>query len=305
LYLPPLPGFVAHMELSLPGTLYSLATGCALASFYTLNKKTSRAGNPLQIIFWIFAAHLPPILLWAACGGDLHVDWGYVPPGLGVLALTVAGNFLAIRALSLSPFSLMMPVMCLSPVFTSIIGIPLLGEWPSGLQWAGILLAVFGVLCLYAPKDRPWDIFSLWAAFVRERGGPSMALSALSWAISAPMDKLALRHATPASHALFVFAGLVLFLLIWLTARGEWRLAPIARSYWPLLVATGASGAAADILQLFALQQTAAGPFEAIKRVTSQVLALILGYYIFGESLTRPKLVGIAIISISVPLVVL
>ena len=293
------------MPFSLIGLLYSLATGVALACYYTCNKKVTRAGSPLQIIFWIFAAHLPPLMIWAAKTEPLHVDWIYFLPGIGVLMLTVVGNLLAIHALSLSPFSLMLPVMCLSPVFTTLIGIPLLQEWPSQIQWAGILLAVLGVLWLYAPPERPWDIFSFWPGFFRERGAPAMALSALSWSISAPMDKLALRHADPAFHAMFVFTGLVIFLLIWLTMRGEWQTAPIPRPYWSMLAVTGACGAAADILQLLALQHTAAGSLEAIKRVVSQVLALVFGYFLFHEQMTKPKLIGIAIISVGVPMIVL
>jgi drug/metabolite transporter (DMT)-like permease len=293
------------MSSPLFGTVLSLATGVVLACYYTLNKKVTHAGNPLQIIFWIFAAHLPPIFLWVALQPDIHVDAWYFLPGIGVLALTVAGNLFTIRALSLSPFSLMIPVMCLSPVFTSLIGIPLLQELPSATQWAGIVLAVLGVLWLYAPPDRPWDIFSFWANFFRERGAPFMALSALSWSVSAPMDKLALRHADPAFHALFVFSGLVVFLFFWLSARDEWKTAPIPRSFWLLLILTGAAGALADILQLFALQHTPVGTFEAVKRVVSQVLALTMGYFLFREPMTTPKLIGIAIISIGVPMIVL
>jgi drug/metabolite transporter (DMT)-like permease len=293
------------MPTSLIGLLFSLATGVALAAYYTLNKKVVRAGSPLQIIFWIFAAHLPPLMVWVSMEQPLHVNWGYLFPGFGVLALTVVGNLLAIRALSLSPFSLMIPVMCLSPVFTSLIGIPLLQEWPSAMQWSGILLAVAGVLCLYAPEDRPWDILSFWPGFFRERGASSMALSALAWSLSAPMDKLALRHADPAFHAIFVFTGLVIFLFIWLSIRGEWKTAPITRPFWALMLATGTAGAAADILQLMALQHIAAGSFEAIKRVVSQVLALILAYFLFGERLTKPKMLGICVICVGVPMIVL
>ena len=293
------------MEQSFVGILFSLATGLAIACYYTLNKKVTRAGNPLQIIFWIFVAHLPPIYVWAALEYPLHLDWVYFLPGMGVLALTVVGNLLAIRALSLSPFSLMMPVMCLSPVFTSLIGIPVLQEWPTMLQWAGIIMAVIGILGLYAPPERPWDIFSFWPGFFRERGAPSMALSALCWSLSAPMDKLALRHADPAFHASFVFSGLVVFLFIWLTLRQEWQTTPIQRSFWGVLAATGAAGASADILQLFALLHTNAGTFEAIKRVVSQVLALILAYVLFREPLTKPKLASIAIICVGVPMIVL
>jgi drug/metabolite transporter (DMT)-like permease len=293
------------MEQSFVGIWFSIATGVALAFYYTLNKKVTRAGSPMQIIFWIFAAHLPPLLAWAWLKEPLYITWGYFLPGMGVLALTVAGNLLTIRALSLSPFSLMIPVMCLSPVFTTLIGIPLLHEWPSSTQWIGIVLAVLGVLWLYAPPERPWDIFSFWPNFFREKGAVSMSLCALSWSISAPMDKLALRHADPAFHALFVFSGLVIFLFIYLSWRDEWKKAPIQRSFWPYLAAVGAAGATADILQLFALMHTPVGTFEAIKRVISQLLALGIGYFLFKEEMTLPKIIGIVIISIGVPMIVL
>jgi drug/metabolite transporter (DMT)-like permease len=293
------------MEQSLIGLFFSFATGIALAAYYTLNKKVAGAGSPLQIIFWIFAAHLPPLIIWTILKWPLHVDWLYLLPGMGVVTLTVTGNLLAIRALSLSPFSLMIPVMCLSPVFTSLIGIPLLQEWPSVTQWVGIVMAVMGVLYLYAPPERPWDIFSFWKEFIKERGAPAMALSALAWSLSAPMDKLALRHADPPFHAMFVFSGLVIFLFIWLSARDEWVTAPIPRNFWLMLGFTGAAGASADIMQLFALPHIAAGMFEAIKRVVSQVLAVGVGYFMFKERLTVPKMIGIGIICVGVPLIVL
>lgn len=270
-----------------------------------LNKKVSHAGKSLPVIFWIFAAHMPVFLIWAFWAAPLHVDPFYFLPGLGVLALSLIGNILTIRALSLSPFSLMIPVLGLSPVFASLIGIPLLHEWPSTSQWVGILLAVLGVLWLYAPVEKPWAVFSFWPSFVRERGAPSMAMAALMWAMGSPMDRLALRHADPAFHALFVFTGFAIVMGAWLMSRGELTSNPIDRSYWKLLAITGAIGGLSYVMQLSALQHAAAGPFEAIKRVMNQVLALALGYFLFHEKITKPKLIGIAILSVGVPLIVL
>ncbi len=293
------------MDASPTGLLLSSATGLVLGAYYTLNKKVSGAGNPLQIIFWIFASHLPPIALWLALHGGSSVDPWYFLPGLCVLILTVGGNFFTVRALSFSPLNLMMPVMCLSPVLTVLIAIPLLGELPSFHQSVGIALAVVGVLWLYAPPERPWDLLAFWKNFLQERGALPMLFSALCWSLSAPMDKLALRHADPAFHALFVFSGLSIFVYFWIRARGEWDSTSIPRRFWFLLLATGAAGAITDILQLFALLHTPVGMFEAMKRVLSQVFALGLAAWLFHERLTRPRLIGITIITISVPLVVL
>lgn len=294
------------MSFTLPGLTFSLLTGLALAVYYTLNKKIAPAGRPLPIIFWIYAAHLPPLLLWLLSTRGLHVTGGYFLPGLSVMGLSILGNLAAIRGLTLSPLTLVIPVMCLSPVFTSLAGIPLLGEWPTGQQWAGIGLAVSGILCLYAPADRPWHILSFWPRFFQEKGALYMTLSALCWSLCAPMDKLAMRAADPPFHAAFVFTGITLFLLIWLTVRGEWRRGIGIRSgFYMLLLAAGCAGAAADILQLLSLQQAEAGPFEAIKRVSSQVAVLFLGALLFREELTKPKLIGVGILSVGLPLIVL
>jgi len=291
--------------MSLLGLFYSTLTGLTLATFYMFNKKAAHAGRPLPVIFWIFAGHLPVFIVWMLLAKSSRVTPAYFLPGLSVIALTFAGNFLTIRALSLSPFSLVVPVLGLSPVFTSIIGIPLLHEWPSAVQWFGITLAVLGVLWLYAPPEKPWDILSFWENFVREKGALPITLAALMWSMSSPMDKLALRQADPQFHALFVMTGFVLSLGILLGARGEFRVQGIARADWKLLAVTGTLGGLSYVMQLMALENAAAGPFEAIKRVMSQLLALGFGYCLFSEKITQPKLIGIVILSVGVPLIVL
>lgn len=293
------------MALPFIGTFYSILTGLSLAAFYMLNKKVAPAGKPLLVIMWVFAFHIPATVLWALQGAPLHVTPGYFFPGMMVLILSTTADILTIRGLSLSPFSLTMPILGLSPVFTALISIPLLHEWPSALQWGGILMAVAGILCLYAPPERPWAIFSFGPRFIRERGAPFIAAAALIWAASSSFDRLALRQADPQFHALFVLAGLVGALFAWLLMRGDFQAQTISRSWMRLLFLTGSVGAISYALQLLALQHTPAGPFEAIKRVMSQLLALLLGYLLFQEPVTRPKVIGIVILSIGVPLIVL
>lgn len=293
------------MELSLTGTFFSMLTGLILACFYMLNKKMAFAGKPLLVIFWIFACHLPIFIIWVVFQPPTHLVTLYFLPGMAVLLLTITGNLFTIRALSLSPFSLMIPVLGLSPVFASLIGIPLLHEWPTLSQWIGIILSVIGVFWLYAPVERPWAVFAFWPAFVQERGALSMTLAALLWAMSSPMDRLALRYADPQFHALFVFTGFAIALFIWLALHGEMPDRPIERKHWPLLLLTGAAGGLSYSMQLLALQHVPAGPFEAIKRVISQIAALGLGYFLFREHITKPKLIGIAILCVGVPLIVI
>ena len=293
------------MELSFLGTFYSVLTGLTFATFYILNKKSSFAGKPLVVILAIFSCHLPILLIWILLSPPSHITWFYFIPGFAAIALTMGGNILTIRALSLSPFSLMVPILGLCPVFSTLISIPLLGEWPSNLQWLGILLSVLGIFWLYVPAAKPWNIFSFWPSFIKERGALSMTIAALLWAVGSPIDQLALRHADPQFHALFVYTGFVTLLFIWVLSHKKLYQEPLDLRLWPLLALSGAVGGLSFIFQLLALQHTPAGPFEAIKRVISQVLAVLFGYLFFHEKITKPKLIGILILSVGVPLIVI
>lgn len=288
------------------GLLFSILTGACLACFYMLNKKAATVGKPMHVIFWIFFTHIPIFVAWRAIVPPPPIDLpAYLPYGLAVGGLTIAGNLLTIRALSLSPFSLIVPVLGLSPVFATLLSIPILHEWPALHQSAGIFLVVIGILWLYAPPEQPWNIFAFWPRFLAERGALPISLAALCWAMCAPMDKAALRHAPPQFHALFAFSLTVTVFFILALRSGSMRLHPIERRHWMLLAITGSLGGLSYIMQLSALQHAPAGAFEAIKRVMNQLLSVGFGYFLFQEKITSPKLIGITILTIGVPLIVL
>ena len=201
------------MEQSFIGTTLSLATGVALACYYMLNKKVTRAGSPLQIIFWIFAAHLPPLLVWAVAKQPLHIKLGLFPSrhgGSGSDRYRQPAGDSRLVAFPLQPDDAGdVP----GPGFHQ-------PDWyslTSGMAFADAMGrhhagGLRGSVALCACRKMVGYFFILAGFFSRTRA-PSMALSALCWAVSAPMDKLALRHADPAFHALFVFTGLVFFFL--------------------------------------------------------------------------------------------
>ncbi len=292
------------MALTVAASLSSSLCGLVLASFYTLNKSVGRFLKPPQAIFWVFVWHMPIILLWMCIDWPPRVDSGYVIPGLAVLALSLLGDITTLKALMLSPFSLMIPVLGLSPVFSTLLAIPLLHEWPTIAQWIGIILSVLGVFWLYAPPDRPWAVFSFWSGFIKERGAPMMTFSALIWALTAPMDRLALQHASAAFHAVFVYTGVVIGIGFVFLNHQLWPEPPFSRKRWLSLAITGLLGGTSSLLQLAALRITPAGPFEAIKRTISQLIALVIGALMFSEPMTKPKIIGIVILCIGIPLIV-
>jgi drug/metabolite transporter (DMT)-like permease len=86
-------------------------------------------------------------------GGVPRVTPGYWVPGFASLAINLFGNWLFIRALAIAPYSLVMPLLCLTPVFTTLLAIPVLHELPGPRQLAGVALIVAGALWLNWPED--------------------------------------------------------------------------------------------------------------------------------------------------------
>ncbi len=74
---------------------------------------------------------------------------GIGPSLLGVLFFTTA-----IRAIGTSPTAAMMAMV---PGAAALLAIPVLGEWPSILAWAGVVLATGGILLAagWRPRQRP------------------------------------------------------------------------------------------------------------------------------------------------------
>lgn len=294
--------------MSFLGFLLSSLTGLSLACFYMLNKRLSTYGDTYARLLCIFSLHMPVFFLYLGISGRLDVSGTYFIFGSIVTALSLAGNLLTIRALALSPFSLVIPVLGLSPVFASLISIPLLNEWPSLRQWAGIGVTVVGIFLLYMPPDRPFAFLSFWSRFIKERGAVPITLAALMWALCAPMDKLSLRHANVEFHATYVFGMLnvALSVIVWRNKSPfSFHSEHPKGNLWPILVLAGIIGAASYICQLNALQHAPAGAFEAIKRVMNQLLALGFGYFLFREEITRPKMIGIGVLTIGIPLIVI
>ena len=72
----------------------------------------------------------------------------YWLPGLTSVGLNWVANLAFLRALALSPLSVTIPLLSLTPVFTALLAIPLLGETPTALQSAEILAVVAGAFLI-------------------------------------------------------------------------------------------------------------------------------------------------------------
>ncbi len=291
--------------LSFPAFALSLA--CAVSyscSDYFRKSVPSIASVPLAL-FYAFGFEFPVLATWTAIGGDVHLDAGYILPGLAVAVLGLGANFFFIVAVRRSPLSLMIPMLALVPVLTAILGGVMLGEWPSLMQTAGILFVAAGLFTLYLPAGGGFHPILVWRSFASLPGAKPMAGVVLLWSMTPPVDKLCLAHAAVGLH------GCIQLIILW-TAAGCWVMASrgfrglaLPREAVKPLIGVALTAGLGYGLQLAAYKITLVAVVELFKRTVGLIGAQILGRAYFQEAVTGTKVTGIAIMALGLPLVLL
>jgi drug/metabolite transporter (DMT)-like permease len=259
--------------------------------------------RPMPLLFFLSIGQVPPFLAWLAFE-PTGVGCGYALPATGSVVLNIVANLLFLEAVRLSPLSLTVPFLALTPVFTAAIAVPMLGEVPTGLQVGGILLVVAGALRINLARGASGTPAALWRAFRSERGSVLMALVALLWSVASPLDKLAMEHASVPFHGLVLNAGVGVGVLLVMLGRRQGAEVRLSRAQaMPMLLAILASVLGLAFL-LLAIAATWVGLVETLKRALGSALALVIGYRVFKEPVTGNMVLGIVLMALGVALTV-
>lgn len=238
-----------------------------------------------------------------------------------LLALAISGGInavatpLVVYSLRRSDMSLVAPLTSLTPLFMVPIAGLALGEWPSPLGVAGVLVIVAGAYLLNV-SDRTAGPLAPILALARDPGARAMLAVAFLWSISATFDKVGTQASSPllwaaALHAVVAVTLAPLAARNWLQRRRDSAPAttvptappttptatPTARRRFSPPVAVllaGAFTAVAAAAQMTALTMTLAAYVIAVKR-TSTLFGVFLGAALFAETRTRERLLGAAI----------
>jgi drug/metabolite transporter (DMT)-like permease len=284
-----------------PGLAFALAAALGWALFDLSRRFLSARFSAWTTVVGVTLPSLPLILIWGWRAGPWWVEPLYLVPGLGSLALNLGANFAYVRAYQLSPISLTLPMLSLTPVFSALLGAAVLGEPVSLRAAVGIACVVAGAVVLAAG----WPSRQGRQPVRVESGSLVMALVALLWSGSVLLDKLALRHASAPLHALVLNGGVAIGGLIALALSGrlaELRGLPRNGALLAFSVATGFGALAA---QLAALGSIPIGMLETLKRGVGGVMAVTWGRTFFAEPVTSSKAGAIALLTAGVALILL
>jgi len=129
---------------------------------------------------------------------------------------------------------------------------------------------------------------------------------AVLWSFSTTLDKRALPHASPASHAFLLSLGGALLLLAWLFLRGaHGELRQLTRAPRGLLAALIGFAAVAVAFQMTALLFLWVAVLETLKRAFGVLGSIVFGQLFFEEPITPRKLAAAALMVLGTTLLAL
>lgn len=265
-----------------------LVLGAALAwaaNDVARKRLASAALAPDLLALGLTAGTVPLFLAWALLDGFHLPAAAYWLPGLGSALLQLVAYALFLLALRHSDLSRTIPLLSLTPAWTTAGAWLALGERPDGGQLAGVALVLAGAAALGG--RRGWRI---------ERGVAAMLAVSVLWAMATVLDKLCLSHATPASHSLVQGVAQSVGLGLWLVLRGGRRELPRLRPHLPAMAVVMLLTAVAFGAQMLALERTLASVVDGVKRGVGLVAAVVNGRLLFHEAITGRKVLAIGLI---------
>jgi uncharacterized membrane protein len=285
--------------MAIPVSALLLVVGSSLAwSAHDVTRKflVGRI-RPVPLAFLLTVAAAPLFAIWTAIDGMPAIQPGYALPAVSSVLLNIAANLMFFVALRTSALSVTIPLLSLTPVFTALLGIPMLGEVPTPLQGLGIVLVVAGAFALNLPEERP---YLRW-----ERGAALMTTVALLWSLTVPLDKMAMARASAPFHATVLCGGVaagVFAVLVWQRRLRELAELRHVRGVFALALVTSILALG---LQLLAMQQVWVGLVETLKRGLGNVSAVGFGRAVFGEPVTLRKLLAVGLMAVGVGLILI
>ena len=273
------------------GFALGIAAALCWAALDVVRKAIAGKASPEALAVFLLLGQLPFLGAWALYDETWVTGAGYWPPAMASMVLNAIANVLFMRSMQLSPLSRTVPFLSLTPVFSAVAAIPLLGEVPGVMHWGGILLVVLGALVLNSDLADSW-----WRSLSQEKGAPYMMAVAVLWAFSTALDKRALGHASPASHAFLLAAGSGSILLSWILSRGKGgELRELGSAPRGLLAGLVGFAVAAIALQMLALQWLWVAVVETLKRAFGVVGSVLFGRLFFGEPITGRKVAAVGL----------
>lgn len=294
--------FIGVLCMTSEWILLTLLSAFCLATSDALTKRALETCNEYLVAWFRLLFSIPilaPVLIWLPWPA---LDSTFVGAFFCALPLEMVSVILYVRALRISPMSLTLPFLSLTPVFAILFSYAILGERVSLQGMIGILFLAAGSYVLQLHELRH-GIFDPIRAIVKEKGSLLMILVACIYSTTSPLGKMAVMHSSP----LFFGATYIIFLTLFLAPVALWKgrdeIRDLLQRKYRRLVLPGIFYAVMVASHMVAISLTNVSYMISLKR-TSVLVGVFYGYFLFRETHIGERVVGAIVMLMGFALVV-
>jgi len=266
--------------------LFGLLTALFFALFHIFNKKYVAKSDAeyfayIILVFSTIAA-IPLILLLRE---KLVFNYYWLVGMIFIGIIIWITRVLYTKSLKVAEVSKTVPLLSITPLFTLIIAMVWLGEFPSPMGITGIIVLISGIYLFNYQKGQG-SIFEPFLLIFKNKGALLMFIVALIYGVGSVIDKFVINHSNPLSIILFNSAFASFFQTIYLSIKDKnyfipkarkvikenWRGGLVITVFFYLFITT----------QIYGISLIHTVYIIALKRM-SVLFVVIIAYFVFKE----------------------
>ncbi len=282
------------------GLLFASLSSLFYVALDVLRKLLGQKMAAVPVAIGLNLGALPVYIGALAATGPNTWDGTFAAVASLLAGTQAVASLLYVEAVTLSPLSLTVPYLSLTPVVSALVALVMVNEVPHLLGAVGIVLVAGGTLALQA--DDHTQFRTLVFAPFSEPGSWRMLIVAVLWGITTPLNKIAIAHGSEALLAGWIAVGSTALLGVWWGFGMAGRLQaqePFSLQTASLLALAALLVAGAVLCQFFAYREMLVAYVETIKRFGS-LLTVLIGTLAFGEEGLARRLPAAAVMAVGV-----
>jgi drug/metabolite transporter (DMT)-like permease len=283
--------------------LLSLMSAFTLATSDALTKKALIHNNEYLVAWFRLLFTVPLLLLLCVFIPIPELDIEFYKAFVLALPLEIIAMALYIKALRISPLSLTLPFLALTPVLLILISYLLIGEKVSFRGGIGIVFLAAGSYSLNMHEIRK-GIFKPFKAVTKERGSVLMIGVALIYSITSSLGKMAIVHSSPLFFGVTYFIALTIVftpIALWMGKNDIKRF--VSGKQYKGLLFPGIFYSVMIASHMIAISLTKVAYMISLKR-TSLLIGVMYGYFFFKEKNIGERLSGAVLMLIGFVMIV-
>lgn len=269
----------------------SLISAFSLATSDALTKKALKSSNEYLIALFRLFFTLPLLLIIWFFIPVPELDKEFYKAFFIALPVELVTIVLYIKALKVSPLSLTLPFLALTPIFLIFNSFFIVGEKVSLWGGSGIFLIASGSYFLNISEIKK-GIFEPFKAITKEKGSMLMICVALLYSITSSLGKVAIEHSSPLFFGItYFFALTVLFapIALWI-GKGDLKSFIVSKKFNAMAI-PGLFYAIMVVTHMTAMDLTKVAYMISVKRA-SLLIGVLYGYILFKEENIKDRALG-------------